>query len=836
MATLTDNTNTAFQLASDFVNYTHLSLFLTGKAGTGKTTFLKHIKENEVKNTIVVAPTGVAAINAGGTTIHSFFQLPFTPFIPVSRGFGAGDVTSDKHSLISRLRLTTERKEIMQKLELLIIDEISMVRCDVLDAIDAVLRHVRSRHTEPFGGVQVLLIGDMHQLPPVVKAEEWQILSPYYKSEYFFNSYVIESQQPVYVELNKIYRQKDGAFVNILNQVRHNEIDEAGYKLLHSRYLPNLHPPKTEKYITLTSHNSKADAINFRELNDIKGQVYNFDATVEGDFYEKTYPADFNLKLKIGTQVMFLKNDIEKARRYFNGKIGVVDKIDGDKIYVQCEGEAAAIEVKKEKWKNIQYSLDKATNKIEEKEIGSFTQFPLRLAWAITIHKSQGLTFEKAIIDAADAFASGQVYVALSRCTSLEGIILHSMINNKSLRNNGRIAEFANTQQTSEVQFELLHHAKHNFQKEEIIKLFDFKEHRSITTNLLTLINEQEKLFNEEGVIWINTLNKLIEDIYATSVKFLPQLQELLNKQELPESNETLQKRLVAATAHFYTQLDLCNQHINSCTAVTDSKIIALDANKLFHEINLCICTRKHLFDACKTGFNVNNYQFQKRNFIKPLLAVNMYAGKTSFQKNDSHYPQLYKQLRTKRDDICEQKKIAVYMVANSTSLEEMSKYLPQTYDELSLISGFGKVKTHQYGDAFLSIINTFCEENNLHTNMESMPAKIVSVKVKKREITTGVKIDTKTASFLLFKEGKTVAEISVARVLTIGTIEHHLAQFVATGEIEISKLVSIEQQKIIEAAVAQYGDTVHKTIMQNIPPDITYGQVKIVLAHIKNL
>ena len=400
----TDITNTAFQLASDFVNYTNASLFLTGKAGTGKTTFLKHVKENEVKNTVVVAPTGVAAINAGGTTIHSFFQLPFTPFIPVSTGYGANDTISDKHSLISRLRLTNDRKEVMQKLELLIIDEISMVRCDVLDAIDTVLRHVRSQHTVPFGGVQILLIGDMYQLPPVIKNEEWELLSPYYKSEYFFNSHVIESQQPVYVELNKIYRQNDSAFVQVLNQVRNNEMDQDGYELLHSRYLPDLDPAREENYITLTTHNSKADAINFKALNELTGKVFNFDATIEREFYEKSYPADVNLKLKIGTQVMFLKNDAEKVRRYFNGKIGVVDKIEDDKIFVQCKGEATTIEVRKEKWKNIRYALDKTTNQIEENEIGSFTQFPLRLAWAITIHKSQGLTFEKAIIDAGESF------------------------------------------------------------------------------------------------------------------------------------------------------------------------------------------------------------------------------------------------------------------------------------------------------------------------------------------------------------------------------------------------------------------------------------------------
>ena len=479
--------------------------------------------------------------------------------------------------------------------------------------------------------------------------------------------------------------------------------------------------------------------------------------------------------------------------------------------------------------------MDKTTNQIEEKEIGSFTQFPLRLAWAITIHKSQGLTFEKAIIDAADAFASGQVYVALSRCTSLEGIILHSMINNKSLRSDWRISEFSNTQQTSDFQTNLLHQAKHSFQREEIIKLFDFTEMQFISKALLTLINNEMKIFNFEAILWVDILHKSLELIQITSAKFLPQLQELLNQPELPENNEALQKRLIAATNHFYTQLEGCIEHINNCVAVTDNKIVALDANKLLNEINMCIYSRKHLLNACKTGFNVNNYLIQKRTLVKPFLAVNIYAGKSSLQNNDSPYPQLYKQLRSKRDEICEQKKVAVYMVANSASLEEMAKYLPQTYDELSLITGFGKVKTHQFGEAFLSIINAFCEENNLHTNMEAMPLKTGAVKAKKKEKTNEEKINTKTVSYLLFKEGKTVADISVERALTIGTIENHLAHFVGTGELKISKLVSPLKQQIIQAAILEYGDEVHKTIMDNISTDITYGQVKIFLAYIKH-
>ena len=827
----TDITNTSFQLASDFINYTSASLFLTGKAGTGKTTFLKHVKEYEVKNTVVVAPTGVAAINAGGTTIHSFFQLPFTPFIPISTVYGANDSISDKHSLISRLRLTNDRKDVMQKLELLIIDEISMVRCDVLDAIDTVLRHVRSQHTVPFGGVQVLLIGDMYQLPPVIKNEEWQLLSPYYKSEYFFNSRVIESQQPIYVELKKIYRQSDGAFIQILNQVRNNEMDQEGYELLHTRYLPTFNPAREENYITLTTHNSKADAINFKALNELNGKIYNFDATVEGEFYEKSYPADVNLKLKIGTQVMFLKNDAEKVRRYFNGKIGIVDKIEGDKIFVQCKGEASAIEVRKEKWKNISYALDKSTNQIEENEIGSFTQFPLRLAWAITIHKSQGLTFEKAIIDAGEAFAPGQVYVALSRCTTLQGIILHSCINNHSLRSDKRIGEFAATQRTSAAQLQLLQQAKHVFQEHTLLQLFNFFEPLLNAEALLVFIAAQKTVFNGEAVSWAEAIHILVGKTSDVATKFLPQLKELLTQPELPEHNDALQKRLIGASGHFCTELENCIQQINKCNAVTDSKIVALDANKLLWKLYQSVFLRKHLFAGCKDGFAINNFLLQKRTFVKPYLSVNLYVGKSTYQKIDSPYPELYKQLRKKRDELCEQKNVPVFMVANSNSLDEMARYLPQTFEELNQITGFGKVKTQQFGEVFLSIINTYCEENNLHTNMEAMP-----VKTKRKEKTVEVKTDTKNASFGLYKEGKTVAEIATERNLAVPTIEGHLSYFVGIGEIDINSLVSAEKQLSIKDAVAKHGYEVHKTIMENIPAGISYGEVKIVLATLKKV
>ena len=420
MATFTPDTdNKMFQLAIQLVNQSNRNIFLTGKAGTGKTTFLKYIRNHCPKQMAVIAPTGVAAINAGGVTIHSFFQLPLEPFFPEP---------NSRHQLISRLRFNSEKKKIFQELEILVIDEISMVRCDILDAIDTVLRHVRQRN-QMFGGVQLLFIGDMLQLPPVIKDHEWNQLTEFYSGLYFFDSLVLKEEPPVYIEFNKIYRQSDERFINVLNQVRNNELDEDGLAILESRYQPTFRRNKKDGYIILTTHNNKANSINIEELADINNKIYSYQADVVEEFSERTFPADELLQLKEGAQVMFIRNDsAENGKRFFNGKIGTVAKLDDEKIFVQCEDEPFEIEVQKEKWENIRYTLDKSTRKLDSEVLGSFTQFPLRLAWAITIHKSQGLTFEKAIIDAGEAFAAGQVYVALSRCTNLEGMVLQSRI------------------------------------------------------------------------------------------------------------------------------------------------------------------------------------------------------------------------------------------------------------------------------------------------------------------------------------------------------------------------------------------------------------------------
>ena len=449
----TDTSNRLFQLAASFVNYTNRHLFLTGRAGTGKTTFLRHIVATTGKKAVVVAPTGVAAINAGGVTMHSFFQLPFGPFLPV-RGHWDGQTdtgSSNKSSLFRNMRINTNKKKLLQELELLIIDEVSMVRADMLDAMDTILRHYRYNPRTPFGGVQVLFIGDLYQLPPVVPEAEWNLLQEHYKSAFFFDAHVMSEAPAVCIELDKIYRQNEAEFIHLLNCIRNNRVSREQLAWLNQRYLPEFKPKAGEKYITLTSHNYKAHSINEEKLRKLPGKLHSFKASIHGDFSDKAYPADEVLQLKEGAQIMFIKNDKGEVRRYYNGKIGTIKSIDAeDGITVTFPGEDVDIQLETEEWKNIRYSYNSEQNSIDEKEQGTFRQYPVRLAWAITIHKSQGLTFERAIVDAGQSFTSGQVYVALSRLTSMEGLVLHSSILHHSIQSDEEVKGFMEARGTEE--------------------------------------------------------------------------------------------------------------------------------------------------------------------------------------------------------------------------------------------------------------------------------------------------------------------------------------------------------------------------------------------------
>ena len=488
----------------------------------------------------IVAPTGVAAINAGGTTIHSFFQLPFTPFVPTVQG---------KKDLVEKIKMTSFRRKVLQELELLVIDEISMVRADVLDAVDTILKHFRYRNNEPFGGVQVIFIGDMFQLSPVAIENEWRLLSGFYKSPYFFHSQVISQQPPVHIEFDKIFRQTNADFISLLNEIRNNRLSEEGLKLLQSRYNPTFIPAKEDTYITLTTHNYKADKTNSDELSKLNGKIYRFQAGIKGDFPEKSYPTEKELVLKIGAKVMFIKNDTQTVRRFFNGKIGIIEDIEENTIFIKCSGDNEIIELERMVWENVRYSTNDKTKQIEEETIGTFEQYPLRLAWAITIHKSQGLTFEKAIIDAEDAFSPGQVYVALSRCRSLEGMVLWSKINPNSIENDRQIVEHEQRKLPALELEKILNEARNEFRMIVLNQLFDFKVAIGFISRLIREVKEVESSFNEETQEYLQSIFKQIENIQNIAIKFQHQVQNILINQ--PVNEDYLSERLTAAMDFF---------------------------------------------------------------------------------------------------------------------------------------------------------------------------------------------------------------------------------------------------------------------------------------------
>jgi len=547
-----DTSNVIFQLAADFVNNTSQHLFITGKAGTGKTTFLKYIKENIEKNTVVVAPTGVAAINAGGVTMHSFFQLPFGPFIPgTQRGFDNNDTITDRHSLFKNIRFNADKRKLLEELELLIIDEVSMVRADMLDAMDTILRHFRKKLQTPFGGVQVVYIGDMYQLPPVVTNEEWDILKPYYQSPFFFDAQVIQQSPPLYIELKKIYRQNEQRFIDVLNNVRHNEVTEDDFTLLNSRYDPYFNPSADDKYITLSTHNKRADAINSAELDKLPGRIYTFRGSVTGDFSDKAFPTDLELQLKEGSQVMLIKNDSGVDRRFFNGKLATIKRIREDEVTVSFNDGHDDLLLEKETWRNIRYSYNKETGGIEEEELGSFTQYPLRLAWAITIHKSQGLTFEKAIIDAGSSFAAGQVYVALSRCTSLDGMVLRSRIQPSVIATDERVIAFARKEAAAAELELLLDRERQQYHASVLLRSFEWKRLTDRLLDFAELVPTKKLPDMDNAIALSKALLQKAEAQALVADRFRQQLQQLLDDTLQNGHTGILEERVSKAIAYF---------------------------------------------------------------------------------------------------------------------------------------------------------------------------------------------------------------------------------------------------------------------------------------------
>jgi hypothetical protein len=540
-----------------FINQTNKSIFLTGKAGTGKTTLLKEIIATTHKNTVVVAPTGIAALNANGVTIHSMFQLPFAAFIPDNKQLPHFSDTvkfENRDSLGRHFKMNNVKRSVIRNMELLIIDEVSMLRADVLDAIDFMMRKVR-RNERPFGGTQVLFIGDLLQLPPVVKNEEWEMLKKYYRGMFFFHSHIMQQYPPLYIELDKIFRQTDSEFIAVLNNLRHNKITSDDVQLLNQFVQPKFDLKSNKGYIILTTHNAKADTINAQSLQDLEGKQFTYLPEITDDFPEKIFPLDEQLQLKVGAQVMFVKNDLNFEKQFYNGKMGVIKSLTEKEIFVHFPEENKTIEVERYEWQNIRYKVNENTKEIEEEIIGTFVHYPIKLAWAITVHKSQGLTFDKAVLDVSQVFAPGQAYVALSRLRSLKGLILLSPLQMNGISSDAEVLNYAENKASEEILQHSLAKETQVFWLNTLINAFDFKELAQEWRNHLFSFNaEAPKSPKTKHNDWAKIQHDKIAEILEPSGKFMSQLHTIFSDENLDIN--FVKKRCDAAYQYFFKTLD----------------------------------------------------------------------------------------------------------------------------------------------------------------------------------------------------------------------------------------------------------------------------------------
>jgi hypothetical protein len=593
--------NSELRTAWDFVENTGRSIFLTGKAGTGKTTFLKTIVERSRKRPIVVAPTGVAAINAGGVTIHSFFQLPFAPYVPGAK-------------VESKFDFGREKRKIIASIDLLIIDEISMVRADLLDAIDNVLRRFRD-HFQPFGGVQLLMIGDLAQLTPVVTPEDEQMLKPYYDTPYFFGSKALQQTDYVTIQLSHVYRQQDMSFLEILNEVRQGHPSPQALSLLNERCKPAFTPRPEDAYIRLTTHNHLANYYNESELRKLTSPTFQFQAEVKGTFPDYSYPTAETLVLKQGAQVMFVKNDPSADHLYYNGRIGRVTYVDSKKILVRCEGDEDDIEVEPLEWENTHYTLNEQTREIESEVMGTFRQYPLRLAWAITIHKSQGLTFDRAIIDANQSFAPGQVYVALSRCRTLEGLVLATSLSASAIINDQRVDNYIARQETDARQsIRQLPELKQEYERHLLLQLFDFRPLLSMQETMVRIFSE---FFYHSQAELTRLHDQALQDIRGRIVDVASKWQQKIGGMSIEQLHDADFLERVKRSALYFA--DTLNEILAKPLALT-SKVETNNkqaarrlGNALPDERQTWLARRFLLTKIAEQGFSVDNYLREKQ-------------------------------------------------------------------------------------------------------------------------------------------------------------------------------------------------------------------------------
>ncbi|WP_195476866.1 HRDC domain-containing protein [Bacteroides finegoldii] len=720
--------NPELQLAWQFIENTGTHLFLTGKAGTGKTTFLRRLKEQSPKRMVILAPTGIAAINAGGVTIHSFFQLSFAPFVP----------ETTFNSSQTHYRFSKEKRNIIRSMDLLVIDEISMVRADLLDAIDSALRRYRDRE-KPFGGVQLLMIGDLQQLAPVVKENEWEMLKNYYETPYFFASRALRETVYMTIELKTVYRQSDTFFLSLLNKIRENQADDEVLNELNRRYQPGFRPRKEEGYIRLTTHNYQAQKVNDNELASLPGQTYSFRAEIDGTFPEYLYPADEVLTIKAGAQIMFLKNDPSSEKRYYNGMIGEVAAVNDAGMIVRGKDNGNEFQLLPEEWGNYKYVLNEETKEITEEIEGTFRQYPIRLAWAITIHKSQGLTFERAIIDARNSFAHGQTYVALSRCKTLEGMVLESPLRREAIISDSTVDNFTKEVERNKPGNRQLHDMQKAYFFDLLSDLFNFYSLDQAYKRLLRLIDEDlYKLYPKQLAEYKELAPHIKEKIVEVSQRFRNQYTRLINGSDDYAADQGLQERVRSGAGYFRKELEPVRALFEKTNMPLDNKELRKQLNERLQALDDALWIKESLLEGMMgQPFTVTGYLKLKAKVTLSLEDDSSSGSSPKAPKEkrerkgrkertrssskakvevptDILYPELYRTLSEWRAAKAREVSLPAYIIMQQKALMGIVNLLPDTPEALEAIPYFGAKGVQKYGLEILGIIRKFVKENKV--------------------------------------------------------------------------------------------------------------------------
>ena len=714
--------NPELQLAWQFIENTGTHLFLTGKAGTGKTTFLRRLKEQTPKRMVILAPTGIAAINAGGVTIHSFFQLSFAPFVP----------ETTFNSSQTHYRFSKEKRNIIRSMDLLVIDEISMVRADLLDAIDSALRRYRDRE-KPFGGVQLLMIGDLQQLAPVVKENEWEMLKNYYETPYFFASRALRETVYMTIELKTVYRQSDTFFLSLLNKIRENQADDEVLNELNRRYQPGFRPRKEEGYIRLTTHNYQAQKVNDNELASLPGLTYSFRAEIDGTFPEYLYPADEVLTIKAGAQIMFLKNDPSSEKRYYNGMIGEVAAVNDAGMIVRGKDNGDEFQLLPEEWGNYKYVLNEETKEITEEIEGTFRQYPIRLAWAITIHKSQGLTFERAIIDARNSFAHGQTYVALSRCKTLEGMVLESPLRREAIISDSTVDDFTKEVERNKPGNRQLHDMQKAYFFDLLSDLFNFYSLDQAYKRLLRLIDEDlYKLYPKQLAEYKELAPHIKEKIVEVSQRFRNQYTRLINGSDDYAADQGLQERVRSGAGYFRKELEPVRALFEKTNMPLDNKELRKQLNERLQALDDALWIKESLLEAMMgQPFTVTGYLKLKAKVTLSLEDDSSFGSSPKAPKEKRErkgrkertrsssksnvevptvilYPELYRTLSEWRAAKAREVSLPAYIIMQQKALMGIVNLLPDTPEALEAIPYFGAKGVQKYGLEILGIIREY--------------------------------------------------------------------------------------------------------------------------------